>query len=329
VPRVYASAGYAASLGHIGAPIELEHGRGWVLERTIPDTSLADAIGCYPLFSCQRWSQLGDDLPVLARRGLVSVSLVADAFAGLPAAVDSWFEVRRPFKRHCVADLALGPERIASQHHRYEARKALRLLEVDVCWRPANHLAEWCALYACLVARHRISGARLFPDAAFRALFAIEGVALMRAGLDGKTVGAQILVLQADVAHAHLAAFSDAGYRLGASYALDWVALHAMREHARWIDWGGPSGAARGDGLARYKKGWASGTRATWLLGAVLDRAAFRSLTGTHPASDYFPPYRVGEFRSSAGADGTADADGGLRPGTAGAGGLSAPCART
>ncbi len=303
LPEGYASARYAQSLRHAGNALALEHCGGWVLQRPISGSDFCDASGPYPIFACHDWSALGRDVETLARNGLVSLTLIADAFADFdPETLATHFDVVRPFKQHFVADLAQPSEQISSRHHRYEARKALRRLELDACWQPRQFLEEWLALYAHLVERHGISGPRAFPKASFDCLFRLPGVCLLRARYQGKTVGAQIIVLQKRVAHAHLAAFNADGYRLGASYALDWFALETLRDRARWIDWGGQPAAAKDatNGLSRYKKGWASTVRATWLLGAILDRGAYAALSpaGAH-TSQYFPIYRRGEFEAS------------------------------
>ncbi len=297
-PRTYSSAAYAQSMRHVGEPLPLAGCGGWVLERRIPGSQGFDATGCYPLFDCRDWRRLGDDLQELARRQLVSLTLVAEPFAELPAELREQFVVMRPFKPHYVAELELTAPRIASTHHRYEARRALRRIEVDVRWQPVDLLHEWMTLYSQLVVRHRIRGPRQFPAESFRRLFALDQVCLMRAVHCGVTVGAQIFVLHGDVAHAHLAAFTSDGYRLGASYALDWHAIGTLGRQARWIDWGGKAGIDSGDdGLVRYKRGWASGQRAAWLLGAVLDRSAYAGLAAFHPqAGEFFPAYRAGEY---------------------------------
>ena len=53
----YMHLGYAESLVEFGTPRELPRSGGWVLERQIPGFSYRDAMGCYPLFACQDWSQ--------------------------------------------------------------------------------------------------------------------------------------------------------------------------------------------------------------------------------------------------------------------------------
>src|SRR5438093_1510186 len=66
---------YARSHQEFGSPRELPRCRGWVLERPIPGFAYTDAMGCYPLFACQDWSQLHLDVEDL-RNKLVSLVLV-------------------------------------------------------------------------------------------------------------------------------------------------------------------------------------------------------------------------------------------------------------
>jgi hypothetical protein len=296
----YRGEAYARTLSEFGEPIRLQQSGGWVLRRQIPDSDRFDAMGCYPIFSCEHWAGLGDDLRCLAMDGLVSLVMVSDPFSGPGEAVRSdFFDLARPFKTHFVADLDLGPDGVASAHHRYEARRGLRRLVVDAQWKPSMHLKEWLSLYEGLVSYRGISGLRAFSEACFENLFAIDDVLLVRAIDQGVTVGAQVLLAQDDVIHAHLAAFTPDGYKHGASYALDWFAMDFLKGEFKWIDWGGQAGLEAGghDGLAKYKQGWASETRATWLLGAILDRRGYEDLVGcSDPGVEYFPRYRSGEF---------------------------------
>src|SRR5229473_8652620 len=77
----YAHPGYAASLSEFGTPRLLPRSGGWILERRIPGCQERDAMGCYPLFACQHWSQLHADLDEIGSE-LVSVTLVTDPFGG-------------------------------------------------------------------------------------------------------------------------------------------------------------------------------------------------------------------------------------------------------
>ena len=51
-------ADYAESVVECGVPSKLVKSRGWILKRQISDVPNTDAMGCYPLFACQGWSQL-------------------------------------------------------------------------------------------------------------------------------------------------------------------------------------------------------------------------------------------------------------------------------
>ena len=102
---------------------------------------------------------------------------------------------------------------------------------------------------------------------------------------------------QDDVAYYHLAAYSDAGYEHRAAFALFSAALAHFRGRVDWLALGAGAGAAAtdDDGLARFKRGWATGTRTAYLCGRVLDPARYRALAGAGAgmAAAYFPAYRA------------------------------------
>jgi len=155
-------------------------------------------------------------------------------------------------------------------------------------------------LYEHLMKRHNCNDMRAFSREGFRRLLAMPGVILFRALKNGKTVGAQVVLLSGEVAHVHLAAFMPEGYKSGASYFLDWHALDYLRDRARFLNLGGGTGIGDTDtdGLARYKQGWSTEWRTTYLLGAVLDPTVYEQLGGgnSNGVSNYFPRYRAGEY---------------------------------
>ena len=83
----YMHPGYVESLKEFGTPRALPRCRGWILERQIPGYPYHDAMGCYPLFACQDWSQLHLDLEEVGSE-LVSLALVTDPFGEYDEALD-------------------------------------------------------------------------------------------------------------------------------------------------------------------------------------------------------------------------------------------------
>src|SRR5258705_9755178 len=148
----YIHAAYAKSLAEIGTPVQLPRCQGWVLQRQIPGFDDFDAMGCYPLFCCQEWSQLSSDLDNLA--GVVSIAIVTDPFGGFDVEClqESFQDVVVPFKQHFVVDLTRPVDDFAHPHHRRNARKALREVIVEECANPSEYLDDWTALYGTLVA---------------------------------------------------------------------------------------------------------------------------------------------------------------------------------
>lgn len=297
----YAHRAYAESLAEVGTPQPLPRSGGWLLRRAIEGFPAADAMGCYPLFCCPDWSRLREDLDELEGR-LVSVALVADPFgAHTPDLLrDCFGDVVVPFKEHYVVDLERDVEQFAHPHHRRNARRALREIEVEECDAPSRLLDDWAALYATLVARHDVRGVAAFSRESFAGQLRVPGCVAFRASLGGETVGMLLWYAQGEVAYYHLGAYSERGYEARASFALFSRAIAEFaRRGLRWLCLGGGAGASdASSGLGRFKSGWATGTRTAYFCGRVLDREAYARIVaakGVVPTR-YFPAYRLGEF---------------------------------
>jgi hypothetical protein len=303
-PRVreegaYAHPLYASSLSEFGQPLKLPRCGGWLLRRRIPGSDASDATGCYPLFACRDWSRLGEEVDRL--EDLVSLVLVTDPFGGFDREeLGRHFDDVRFFKSHFVVDLTTPVERIASRHHRYYARRALRALEIERQWRPIDLLDDWTALYGVLVERKGLRGIQAFSRDAFAVQLALPGTVILVAKLGGELVGADWYYVNGQVAYGHLAAFTPEGYRVNSSYALQWRAIELLAElGVRWLDIGGAPGGTEqpGDGLQQFKKGWSTHTLPTYLATRVLDRRPYEELSrGAGAANGYFPAYRATEL---------------------------------
>jgi hypothetical protein len=291
---------YATSLSEFGMPKRLPESEGWLLERPLPDSNLTDAMGCYPLFCCRNWSNLKSDLDNWDQR-FVTVSLVVDPFAPYgEAELREIFDVVKFFKAHLIADLSQPVNELAPKYHRKYARRALRDVQIVSAESPAEHLGEWCELYQNLIQRHRISGLRAFSRGVFQQQLTTPGMVMLLAIHEGATVGAHLWFQQGDVAYSHLSAYTDVGYKLRVSYALNWAANEYFTGKVRWLDLGAGAGLSTGatDGLTAFKKGWATGTRPAYFCGKVCDTSAYAFLTrlSGSATTGYFPPYRKGEF---------------------------------
>jgi hypothetical protein len=292
---------YAASLSQFGAPIEFPNSRGWALLRQIEGFPYRDANGCYPFFSCEDWSGLGDDLHDLSQEA-ICFSMVTDPFGDFdPEKMREIFkDVFIPFKKHYVVDPNLPQEEIGGRRRRKHARRALKDVEIEIIQNPVGFIDEWISLYDVLIKKHQIKGLRAFSRESFLKQLGVPGTVVMRAAYQGATVGAQICYLQGDVAHIHLGAMSEKGYELEATYALDWTAFEYYRGKARWVNLGGGVGNSDGeeDGLSQYKLAWASDTRMTYFCGRIFDHGKYeeiikgKAVKPTH----YFPAYRQGEY---------------------------------
>ncbi len=296
----YADPGYAASLAEFGQPRALPRSGGWLLERGIAGAGVSDAMGCYPLFACYDWRALQTDLDKI--RDLVCVSLVTDPFGAYDQAdlLRCFGERAVRFKEHFVADLGKPLETAVSKHHQYRARTALAAVTVERCAEPARFLDEWTTLYEHLTARHHLKGIKAFSRSAFEAQLSLPGMVMLRARYNGQTVAAHLWLKQGDVIHGHLAASSQQGYKLAASYAIYWTALQLFADEARWLNLGAGAGLRSDamDGLTQFKRGWATETRTSYFCGRIFDHQRYEEIVraSNQPASNFFPAYRQGEF---------------------------------
>lgn len=298
----YMHPGYADSLSEFGTPRKLPKSGGAILERQIPGFPYRDAMGCYPLYACPRWSNLHADLEDLAGE-LVSLALVTDPFGEYDAAYlkDCFRDVVIPFKQHFIVDLSRPADSFIVPHHRRYARQALRDLWIEECTAPENDFDQWMSLYSTLIERHRITGITAFSRKAFSKQFAVPGLKAFRAIRDSITVGMLLWYVQGDVAYYHLGAYSDQGYASHASFALFWFAIeYFAADGLRWLNLGAGAGVGGDgtDGLSRFKQGWSTGTHTAYFCGRIFDHKRYSEIVQARDlaATSYFPAYRKGEF---------------------------------
>jgi lipid II:glycine glycyltransferase (peptidoglycan interpeptide bridge formation enzyme) len=105
-----------------------------------------------------------------------------------------------------------------------------------------------------------------------------------------------------NVVYYHLGAYSDAGYRMRASFAAFWIALkHFVEIGIRWVSLGSAAGLKDriDEGLSRFKRGWSTETRTAYFCGRIFQPQKYREIAkaARSGSSEYFPIYRKGEFR--------------------------------
>jgi len=276
---------YASAFSFYGKARSLQHSKGHVIERKFGEHK--DAIGIYPLFFC-RWNMLSLDLAEMD--GLVSFVAVTDPFGNYTRdeLFLSGFDVVKPYKEHYIIDLH---EPKVSKHHRYYARKAL---QDDVEVRVGGKLDDWVSLYDNLVKRHHITGLQAFPRESFEKQFKVPGLTVLTAEHDGIPISMHLWYTIGNVAYSHLAASSQKGYELMASYAIHYRAMDYFYDKVRYIDLGAgaDAGGHKDDGLVRFKRGWSSMELPVYLIGAILQPDVYKRLCKVGQREDYFPAYR-------------------------------------
>lgn len=295
----YSSDAFADVYRNFGRPRPLPACGGAVLLRPIADTGLTDAVGFYPLFSCQDWGNLSTDLMDLGRE-CVSLVLVADPFApiGEPD-LKRLFNRVVLYKHHFIADLSKPTREFVSAKRFRSARSVLRQIDVEVATDARAWVSDWMTLQQELDRRHGLKGMqRLSPDAV-ALLFQVPGAVVFRAQFQGATVGMHIDIVENGRAYAHLAAYSGEGYRLNVSTALNVYELEYFRGRVECIDWGGVAGHSDNpeDGLGVFKARFSNARIPAFLCGRIFDESRYEDLTSRRAktCASYFPAYRSGE----------------------------------
>jgi len=293
---------YAESLMDIGGPIELSASKGWILKRPVLETVAFDGMGCYPIFACQDWSVLEQDLDWLSDQ-LVCLSLVTDPFGQYNQSdlSRSFKDIARPYKEHFVVDLEQNPESFVAAHHQRNANKSLKNVNIEICPDPIQYLDDWISLYKNLIERHHIAGIARFSRDSFVKQLSVPGLVAFRADRDGETLGMLLWYIHGNVGYYHLGAYSSNGYKLNTSFALFWTALgYFAKAGLQWLSLGAGAGtnADENDGLSRFKRGWSTGVKTAYFCGRIFNPKKYQEIIQVKqiPPTRFFPAYRLGEF---------------------------------
>ncbi|MEZ5464431.1 MAG: GNAT family N-acetyltransferase [Lysobacteraceae bacterium] len=239
---------------------------------------------------------LGQDIAELAANW-VSVVLVSDPFSGVDPRRIHAFDVCLPFNQHYVVDLSLASP---SPHHRREARRSRRFVDIAQAGDKLSLADDWVRLYQSLIRNKGVTTAAAFPDECLRKQLLLSDCRAYVAYYDGEVCAMALWLIDGDVAYYHLAASATQGYKVAASYGLMDAALEDLATQGiERISLGGaPAGGRRNAaGLAYFKSGWATDHVPTYVCGKILDSSAYRRLSVRRArqrptTDDFFPAYR-------------------------------------
>lgn len=291
---------YAQSFTDIGEPVVLPKSKGWLIKRRVPHTDYCDAMGPYPLFFCKNWEAVTEDIESI-KGEIVSVTLVISPFSPFPSSkIQNYFDIVVSYKDHFILDTQVPLNESISKNKRRNAKRALRNLTVKHRISPNINLDDWVELYSHLIQRHNISGIRAFSRESFMSQISIPNTHFFSVHYQDLMVGGNLFFIQGDVAYAHLSAFTNVGYDLGAAYAVKWVAIQELAKSVRWIEFGGGTRTSddKLDGLSQFKKGWSNKTEKSIFCGKILQKEIYQRLSEKTGSADisWFPSYRVNEY---------------------------------
>ena len=263
--------------------IRLKNSQALIFKRPIHDTGLYDLMGAYPLLFCGDWKKLHIDLED-NMDNMISFTAVTDPFGefNITDLKKTFNTLVVPFKDHFVTDLSLKENNFINKHNRRYSKKALNDLTIEVVKDPLPLLDKWCNLYSNLVKRNNIKGIANFSEESLKRQMKVPNSVIFCAKSKGKVVGITIWYMYKKIAYYHLGAYSDFGYEKRASYAIFWKVIEYFR-HAgfSWLSLGAGAGVNNDgtDGLSRFKKGWSTGTKTTYLCGHIFDQKKYKKLS--------------------------------------------------
>ncbi|MCS6893084.1 MAG: GNAT family N-acetyltransferase [Deltaproteobacteria bacterium] len=295
----YGSFEYAKCFDQLGEVVSLENSGVHCLKLSNHYTPHLDLSYCYPFIYIFNLSGLIEDL---------KKQINYQCFYGV---LNPWitvieeheiqfFDVFIEYKDHYYCDLGQPDiwSRISVSHRRL-IKKALKKIDVKIS-DPESVRDAWPDLYNNLIRRKNISGFTCFSKNILQKFLYVPGAKIFSAYRDQNLIGLVIFYISDPYVFYHLAAYSDEGYELSASYGIFWEAIQYFRLHGlRLFHLGGAPDGGVGLGLLQFKKGFASGVRKAYFVGKVLDQDQFRQTliaSESFGVRDFFPPYRKSAF---------------------------------
>ena len=293
----YGSQGYARSLSYLGPAIYLAASQSWLIRRPIPNTPYFDAMGCYPLWCCDQWSKLDEDLSQL--NDIVSVVGIASPLASHTVLKKVFSDCCKVYKNAYLANAHTAWIETVTAHHRRNIKRAYQHCHVDIVDALA-HVDTWMLLYRHLIKRHQINGVARFTKAAFIQQLRLPGLTAMAAYVNREIVGMVLWIRHGHMIYYHLGAYNERGYQHLAGFALfafafDYFANVVGIEQI-YLGAGTHTIDPSRDGLARFKCGWSTHTQPIYLCGKILQADIYQQLIHdqTSPTfGDFFPMYRT------------------------------------
>ncbi|BBK40641.1 hypothetical protein STVA_06610 [Allostella vacuolata] len=283
---------YLKTLAHLGHARRLESLPHGIFVRPIPGTQHHDALGPWPYASAPDPRRLPNAMAELLALGAVSFTGVirpdADV-APLAAAAGDFLVV--PLKPHFV--IAPGHVPGLGARSRRNLSVATRHWDIDTAPDPTEAAAVATRLHQRLQARRRMSPMTRMAPGHFPAVLALPGMRALAARAQG-TIGA-LIVAARDAGETHLLHLlvDEDTIATGPAYLLmDHVARHWAADGPVYM--GGAPDGPDGPGIGHFKARWASHTRPTFLLTAIVRPDLYAGLASEQGAAgSYFPAYRA------------------------------------
>lgn len=296
------SLGMSKIFSHMGEPFYIEPLSTWSIIRNTPVKGVCDIMANYPVLPIYNdIASLRDGIEYIKKEipHAASFTFVSDPFYGISSKQLSFYlDYYSPFKTHYFYDNRLSNKQF-TKHHRYEVRRSLDKVNVKIDGI-TNRERDLFDIYKFLVSKHKITGILNYDISSFKYMAQVNGFVLFNAyDYNNKIESFHIWAETNDYAYSFLAASTDIGYKLMASYAIYDTAVKHF-DNKKVISFGGGAGLREqvNCGLSRFKEGFSNSYGKSYVCGKILSSELYYELCKSVPTkrggSSYFPLYRGG-----------------------------------
>lgn len=295
----YSSEYYYRTLDRVGQPLFLPRSQAWGLVRNIPNTSYRDLSASFPFLRAISPNRITEDFADLPD-DVVTAVVVTDPFSEAdPNMLNHSFNAGLTFfKKHYVVNVQSYATDVHHEHLNKVRTAFGRGVTVHECYRTDYYEEIWGMLWDLLVSRHGLADAPGPSRSGVIRQLRVPGTMCVRAQLGSNVIGMVIFYIEGSNAYYHLGAYSEMGYDVHVSYAIFWNAFSYLRDRGvKQVSLGGNAGMKNDDedGLAYFKRGWASHTVPVYIGKSVLKPDLYDALCekkGVSSSTSFFPAYR-------------------------------------
>jgi len=216
----------------------------------------------------------------------------------------------KPYKTHAIVDLQSYDSSKLPENHRRNIKKASTggyhhgdrdWLSVEVCTIPQHYSKLVMSLYSNLKDRHTISSDSWtnYSLEQIEILLIVPGAVLFKTvrhdGMFGQSVeivNYSLFYIDGNNVYYHLSCQSDTGYKMNSNFLMMDTAIKFFKGLGlNKLELGGAADGTSGEGLWRFKKGFANETKQNHIIKVIYDKDHYNGMCEGKEDNGRFPAY--------------------------------------